>query len=152
MLMHIFLCRHRDPQRLHIFSFLVIALLGLGGYSVIASCISPGDALWNFPVKMTAFVFYLLMIPYYPVFYYTGLFMSPSQQILSLIKASGQLSFDQLAEYITDGKFIISRLNSMVKTGFLKFDGRHYRLPPHAVVICRLLNLYQILLGRKMGG
>ena len=157
IVLHLIWCRHKDIQQLNIALFFYISSFCLLIYFVIVyvhPCFNTEDArsLWKFPLKLTAAFLYILFVPYYPVLYYSSLMHSPTQVMVLLIKDRGGLSWEELAHHINDERFIVARLNSLVKNGYIAFDGQYYRLVPKTILFCRILNIYQKLLGRAMGG
>jgi len=155
-LIHTLWCRYKKGVELHITSFVVISVMCLFGYFAAASFLIPqkvgGPGIWLLPLEKTAAVLYFFLLPFYLVFYYSTMIDSPSRRTIALLKERGALSYEEISREITDEKFIMTRLNPLVTFGYVHFDGRYYRLSSRAVLSCRIINLYQKLLGRKIGG
>ncbi len=154
---HLIWCRHKDVQQLNIALFFFISsvcLLIYFGAVYFHPYLRLEDtrSLWKFPLKLTAAFLYILLVPYYPVLYYSSFMHSPTQIIVLLLKEQGGITLKELSQHINDERFIIARLNSLIKNGYIAFDGYYYRLVPKTILFCRILNIYQKLLGREMGG
>lgn len=152
---HLLWCRARGGHKLHFVAFGVISMAGLTGLCVILwASAAPDGALtvWTLPLPATAIVLYIFLLPFYQVFYYSTMIDSPSRRIISLLRQRGPMHYDDLRQEITNDRFIMTRLNPLIKHGFVRFDGREYFLKPRALLTCRLLILYQKILGRGIGG
>jgi len=156
LLIHVLWCRYKRRDELHITSFVVISLLCLSGYFAMAHFLIPqvdsAPGIWLLPLEKTAAVLYFFLLPFYLVFYYSTMIDSPSRRAIALLRERGALSFGELSREISDEKFIMTRLNSLVICGYVHFDGKYYQLLPRAVLSCRIINVYQKMIGRKIGG
>jgi len=153
---HLFWCRFKKGEELHITSFVVISLIFLLGYFATARFLIAGQddltGIWVLPLEMTAAVFYIFCIPFFLVFYYSTTIDSPSRRTIALLREKGTLTYEELSREITDDKFIMTRLNPLVEFGYAQFDGKYFRLSPRAIFSCRVIKVYQKLLGRPLGG
>ena len=157
VILHIVWCRYKNSPHLQVLPFFGIAIFNLILYIVtqrlfLESFFTSAQSIWNLPLEMTSIVFFVLLIPFYLVFYYSVNIDSPSCTIISILKQNESLSFEQLKEQITNEKFIVSRLKDLVEHHCVSFDGKNYRLLAHMTIMGRLLNLYQKLTGRPIGG
>lgn len=153
--LHLLWCRYKGTEELHLTSFVVMGLVSLLAYFVMAPVVVNVNRLspfWLLPLKNTAAVLYIFVLPFYLVFYYSTMIDSPSRRLIALIRAKGTLTYEELAGEITNERFIMTRLNPLVKYGYVHFDGKYYRLSPRAVGSCRIIVFYQKMLGRKIGG
>ena len=152
---HLFWCRARGGDKLHFVAFGVISITALIILCALVGTPVTGPkplTLWTLPLSLTAVILYIALLPFYQVFYYSTIIDSPSRRIISLLRQRGPLPYAVLRNEITNERFIMTRLNPLVKHGFVAFDGRVYRLMPRALLTCRILIIYQKILGRGVGG
>ena len=150
-------CRWRKSKELQIKMFVVISLVFLVGLIfALGACVKlfPSDqsGFWFLPLRKTAMAIYLLLMPFYLIFYYSGDIDSPSRRILVTVRQKGKISFEELAQEITDQKYILTRLDPLVQLGYVRLHGAVYRLCPRARLSCLVCRIYQKLLGRAVGG
>lgn len=138
----------------NIVSFFLLALAGLIGYIAVTTALPMTQEIsfWNLPLRWTALSIYVLLMPYYPVFAYAAVLASPSQTALSLIRQHGSISFQELSKHINDEQFVLARLDSLVQQGFIIREHDRYRLPWKTAMFCRVIAVYQWILGRETGG
>lgn len=154
---HLFLSRRQKSGELQIAAFVYSLPAPILAYSLTAKYLdflSAGEVAswWFIPLQKTGGILFLLLIPFYLVLYYSTAIESPSRRIVCLIKRNGAMTFGELAQEVTDERFIMTRLDPLVKLGYVDFDGTTYRLKPRAKLSCRLFAFYQKLLGRGVGG
>ena len=158
ILLHALWCRMRKTGELEVLPFIALAFFGfLVHVRVFAFAPSFPVAeaqthIWDAPFTLTPLVFYPLSALIYFTFYFNTRVESPSQRILRFLKTKKNMSHEELRRLLTDEKVILPRLNDLVRFGFLAFDGKEYRLRPTGKKVAQALKLYQVFLGREIGG
>ena len=157
VIFHCVWCRFKKSSELQVLPFFLLAALNLAVYVfVVRIFLKPlfngTQSLWNMPLEITSITFFILLVPFYTIFYYSVNIDSPSRTILFSLEQNKGLSLEQLREHVTNNKFIMSRLKDLVESRSVFFDGKKYRLSAHMIIIGRLLNLCQIFTGRTIGG
>ncbi len=84
--------------------------------------------------------------------YFSTKVESPSKKILRFVRDKGPLPYQDVLREFADEELILSRLSDLERYGYIRFSGKEYSLEPRGVMIARLLEIYQTLSGRKMGG
>ena len=107
---------------------------------------------WNIPLSITAFVLYILLGVLYFAFYTSIAIDSPTRTTLRLIQKKGKATYEDLSKHLADNSFVVSRLDALVKHRLVVFDGRPYRLSQRGMRTARILNFYQKIFGRNIGG
>lgn len=107
---------------------------------------------WNAPLIITSLVVYLLLIPFYMIFYISAEIESPSMKILLLVKEYGEISYEDLRGRFTDQTLLMPRVKDLISTGYVSYDGRYYSILPAGRRLVRILDIYQRCLGWRMGG
>ncbi len=158
ILVHIAWCRMRPRHQLGVVSFCWIALAGLVLYLTVGIPSGKVDtkgflfSVWSAPLKLSAVVMYFLLIPTYLIFYFSVRLESPSKAIIILAKKSGEASYDDFAQYVTDNRFLMTRLQDLLDHNCIRLENGIYRLTTHGAMIANLLNIYEKIFGRGMGG
>ena len=152
--LHILWCRLNKAPGLRTLSYYVLSacgFLGLIFWNFMFTQEHP-LSLWTIPLKISTWILYLFLILLYLAFYYGIIINSPSQTILQLLKKHGSLDYLSLYQYFEKSYFIESRLEALVNSRCVKFDGKNYFLKAIGTKIGSILELYQKLIGRAMGG
>ncbi len=155
---HILWCRLRRKATLQLYSFGVIAGIGLLIYTYITLGMFYrleyvfDQGIWKTSLWVSSVVIYILMIPTYVIIYFNTLVQSPSKTILVLIKRHGRLSVDDLAKSITDEKFVMTRMKDLLDYGYAKEERGLYALTAKGVLLAKGLKLYEMIFARPMGG
>ncbi len=100
---------------------------------------------------LTAVVIYVLLVPAYLVFYVSTELMSPSKKILQII-AAGPCAYSDIFKALERENFIMLRLEELEHSGCLSRQKDRYCLTVSGQAIANMLGLYQLLLGREVGG
>ncbi len=140
---HLLYCRASVDKRLQAKVFIVTAFVCWVMWAIFSV---------RFNLFISASVIYFLCIPVYLVFYVSTVLTSPSKKILLSLSKENIVSYDSLLEVIQRSQFVETRLQELMDSGcvFLK-DGR-YVLSPSGKTIAEILNVYQVILGRSVGG
>ena len=158
VIIHILLCRFlRKKDGLLVKPFIFLSLTGLillwFLFSVLKSYIETLPDIWRLPLSLTSSMLYLLAIPFYLIFYTNTRLVSPSKKILTLIRDSQALTRAELTRHLTNEEFILSRIYDLEQSGCLRKEkGGHYRLARDGIKIGLILEYYEKVIGRRMGG
>lgn len=155
--MHIAWCRYRPRKNLQIVPLVFFEMAGLLGYGAIlgtffSSIKNHPAGLWNVPLGTSSAVLYILLMPIYFAFYFNTRVESPTQRILRFIGERGQVTYNDLTKCICDNEIIIPRLDDLVRSGYVSFKGGAYHLAARGIAVAKVLSVYQVLIGREMGG
>jgi len=145
---HILICRHTSKTGLQAKAFIVTAMVFLGVYG-LGVAILPVIGL---SFKFTAAIIFFLLIPIYLSFYVLTQLTSPSKKILSAVSHGGEISFNDIVACVEKEDFIGSRLNDLCASGCVRVTDGRYILTANGQKIDAVLNLMQMILGRKAGG
>ena len=155
---HILWCRLRHKTTLQLYSFGVIAGVGLliyigitlGAFYRLELVFDQG--IWSVSLWVSSVIIYILMIPTYVIIYFNTLVQSPSKTVLILMRKHNRLSFDDLAKSITDEKFVMTRIKDLLDYGYAREEKGLYALTPRGVILAKGLALYEKIFARPMGG
>ncbi|MFA5087878.1 MAG: hypothetical protein WC552_02450 [Candidatus Omnitrophota bacterium] len=155
--LHVFWCRARKAKDLQIRPFLFLAIGVILLYIFLKP--APPDGIGsspmkasNAPVYFSSLMLYVLLIPTYLIFYFGMNVESPSRRILVEVEGAGQMTYEEISAVIDNDLIISPRLNDLLKHGYLTFEGDAYRLTPSGMRVAQILDLYQRITGREMGG
>jgi hypothetical protein len=154
---HIQWCRASLIRDLQITPFIVYSVSGLALYFTIIGVfffqpLVPDPVLWILPLKATAVTLYICLSVLYLMFYFGTNVESPSRILLVLIEEADGMTENELLEHFTNDYLICPRFEDLLRTGYLEFDGTAYRLSRRGLIAAKLLDFYQKLIGRPMGG
>lgn len=160
IIMHVGWCRIKSEEKLQVKPILFIAFFCLVSYLVFLKKFSGSSIFiyettfnfWKVPLMITSSIVFLLLIPFYILFYICTEIESPSMKILLLVKQYGEIFYQDLRNNFTDQTLIIPRLQDLISSGYISFDGRYYRILPKGTTLVRILDIYQRRLGWRMGG
>ncbi len=158
VVVHIFWCRRQKKQDLHMTTFCLIALTVLGCYGMFLAFIQKafqgqfGLTFWSCPLQLTSIVLYVLFIPIYLIFYFGTRVESPSKKMVLLIEQHGALSPEDFLKYFSDEHLVLTRLDDLERSYCVVLENKVYRLTDQGRTIARVLNLYQWITGRVIGG
>ena len=110
------------------------------------------NSLWTRALPVSSTILYILLILLYLSFYVNVKLISPSKKIMTLIRDQGAMTYEELKKYFTDSLFIQPRLDELIDSGCTYIEKGRYRLSESGMKIGRLLEMYQKILGRPMGG
>jgi hypothetical protein len=142
---HLMICRISPDKSLKAKLFIVIAAAALGGFLTL------GLGL-HLPLVSTAAVIYVLCVPVYLIFYVSTELVSPSKKILQVIESSGGCTYEIIVAQLKNEDFIISRLKELEQSGCAVREGGRYVLTASGWKIAKVLDGYQKILGRSIGG
>lgn len=149
---HALYCRRTSSADLQM-SFFVKAALGAGiclGMSAWGLLIFRG--LEETALLVTAAVLYVLLIPCYLTFYFGTKVDSPSKKILQALEDPQGVTMEDLAALLTDESLLAPRIQDLLRTRYLDFNGQQYRLTARGVFLGKILNAYETMTGRPLGG
>ena len=149
--LHLGICRRKKKDVL-----LIKLFLGISGVGLV---IFWGASFWlhenlNFPtaLPLSATMLYILLVLVYLSFYVNVKIISPSKKILTLIREQRAVTLEELLKFFSNEEFLSPRLEDLGGSGCVyKQEGR-YRLSQSGVQVGRLLEIYQKILGRPIGG
>lgn len=104
------------------------------------------------PMVLTSVVIYILLIPVYLIFYVCTELVSPSKRILQIIASSNEANYTQVFKALEQENFIMLRLEELEQSGCLKRSDNRFELTASGRKIASILDVYQRLLGRDIGG
>lgn len=158
ILLHILWCRFKRGQSLRAASFLTIAFAGLFFYILILKFpmkipdVFGGTDIWSMPLQFTAITMYIALVPLYLLFYYAIIIDSPSRFILNVLQKKEKVLYQEIINSMDGNYFITSRLNALIRHGYVEFNGNVYRLSSRGLRVAKILKLYEKISGRAMGG
>ena len=141
---HLWCCRTSAKKDLQAKLFIALAMLGLAVF-VMAGAIN------QLPLLLSASVIYVLLVPVYLIFYVSTELVSPSKKIVQVL-AAGPGAYSDLYKALERENFIMLRLEELEQSGCLRRDGERYCLTASGHAIAKTLGVYQMLLGREVGG
>ena len=148
VILHLGICRREKRAVLLVKTFLGMSAAGLvifWGSRGVRPC-----ALTDLPVSAT--MLYVLLVLVYLSFYVNVKIVSPSKKILTLIREHGVMTFEELSKSFSNEEFISPRLEDLVGSGCVYREEGSYRLSQSGMQIGRMLEVYQKILGRPIGG
>ena len=148
VVLHLGVCRREKRNVLLVKTFLGMSAVGLvifWGCRSVRPC-----APTALPVSAT--MLYVLLVLVYLSFYVNVKVVSPSKKIMTLIRAHKTMTDEELLTYFTDAEFVCSRLEDLVKSGCIYTEEERYRLSKSGARIGWMLEIYQKILGRPLGG
>ncbi len=149
VVVHILICRGRKTAELQVKLFCAIAL----GFLLLCWVVFRAAwNVWRFSLPISSTVIYLLLIPVYLSFYVNTKFNSPSKMVMVLLRANGTMDYEELLRHFTNEEFVVSRLDDLVKSGCVEEKDGRYRLMTQGRWTAKILEVYQKVLGREMGG
>jgi len=145
---------------MHRKAFIVISLFWMIVYLIIIKLVLSNEWLpvkisydtLNVPLVGTSLIIYILLIPLFLMYYFCVYCESASYSILHLIQKYGDLSYEELRAKVPDRSLIITRLDSLVSNEYLEMKDKSYRILPKGIKVVRIMDMYQRLLGWKIGG
>ena len=157
IIMHISWCRLRKDCRLHLLSFFLFNAAGLIlsarlGYFICQQEIGPHQTFWFLPLQGSSIVLFVLLVPFYLVFYYSTVLESPSREILFLVKDKPGISDQEIFKRITNDRFVTPRISALLSSGCVFIKDNRYYLKPGIYWMMRVLNIMQNIYGRRISG
>ena len=154
---HLGICRREGRDVLLIRTFFGISALAFGIFLIcwfIFHHFFPAskNSLWNTPLFFSVTILYILLCFLYLSFYVNVKLNSPSKSVMTLIREKKSMNSDELGKFFTDSEFIEPRLADLVMSGCVSKEGDRYRLSRSGERIGRILEIYQKIVGRPIGG
>ena len=156
VLSHALACR-RGLILFRMEGFLALSLVWGGIYFLLLrltpeASIGPGFAgnIRNMPLIFTSFVLYGLLCLTYLVQCTAVQAQSPSMKVFSLLCRETGMTFDQLKPHFSDQEFVLSRLNDLVRTGYVEQHNEAFSLTSKGFQVARVFDAYQRLIRRNM--
>lgn len=154
---HLFWCRKFDAGNLMVLPFLCLSLIGFCLLILVGICAAHNSfwqegAVWRFPLFWTTVVFYVLMIPFYLIFYFGLRVESPTRRIMRLLSEEGAISLKRFSEQMSNDEFLKSRILDLLRHDYLGIENEEYFLTMRGIRIAKMLEIYQKISGRGIGG
>ncbi|OGH59281.1 MAG: hypothetical protein A3G34_03080 [Candidatus Lindowbacteria bacterium RIFCSPLOWO2_12_FULL_62_27] len=132
----------------------VLWLAVYGAVWAVGGGMPAGTGFWNVPLAFTSMALFFLFCLCYILECNLVPYGSPSMKILEFVNrsAGAEASHVQLKDYLTGERIVQSRLDDLVASGYIAFDGARYTLQPGGRRVARLMRAYRQLFRLEAGG
>ena len=155
--LHVIYCRYSASEKLHakVYVFIVFVLIIV--YIVGVLFLQhwgwlKEHPLMSAPFQITSGIIFVLLVPFYLIFYTLTGFVSPSQKILLSIALHGGLSYADVLVCVQEEDFIGTRLADLCVSGCVVRKQERYVLSPTGNIMATVLRWVQRVTGREIGG
>jgi len=103
-------------------------------------------------IEFASDTFYLLLALFYLLCYFSPQVESPSQRLLRACSKEDGSTFGDLEKAVNNDDFIMTRLDDLVRCGYVSISDGRLRTAAPCDPVCRVLAFYQKLFGTGDGG
>ena len=158
VIFHISWCRCVKRNGLQVRAFFMIAVgllcikIAIELSTSPATLITGSYTVWTMPLKFTADIIYLLLGLFYLICYFSPRVESPSQRLLRTCSKADGSTLEELEKAVNNDDFIMTRMDDLLRCGYMRVVEGHYEILPPAIFVARVLVFYQKISGRGIGG
>ena len=148
---HLLYCRLISDKTLKVFQYFFLAAIFFIGSRLLTqefAPLFPVDSFWRWEFSFTSSSLYVLMIPFYLIFYASAIIDSISRSAMMVIRGEGGITYTDLVKRLVDRPFVMARFEELLAQGIIEEHGEGYRLTKRGETCCQVFKLYQFMFGK----